>query len=181
MNQRPLSTDFNSSLNTPSKAIVEAFFSAAELGKDAVLQEALALYPVLAQWKEPNVQATALIVAARQGNAGAVQVLLEAGADIWVEDAGQMNAICAAAYNGHFDACLALIKAGADPSRASGNGMTAISGATAGDFPSLSGWLESSAQEHRDAITAAWDKRSYDVGTAKPLQAMKPLSLKPKT
>ena len=135
---------------------------------------------MLAAWKKPNIQATALIVAARQGNAGAVQVLLDAGADIWAEDAGRMNAICAAAYNGHYDASLALVKAGADPAEPSGCGLSAVNAATAGDFPSLSGWLAAVALQHRDAVSAARDKRAAHVATDKPMQVMKKLSLKPK-
>ncbi|MDE0358360.1 MAG: ankyrin repeat domain-containing protein [Gammaproteobacteria bacterium] len=61
---------------------------------------------------------TALLHAARQGHAGAVEALLDAGADIDQVSADGTTPIFIAALNGHFDMVLALLERGADPNLA---------------------------------------------------------------
>ena len=61
---------------------------------------------------------TALLHAARQGHAGAVEALLDAGADIDQVSADGTTPIFIAALNGHFDMVLALLDRGADPNLA---------------------------------------------------------------
>ena len=58
---------------------------------------------------------TALLHAARQGHAEAVEALLEAGAEIDQVSADGTTPIFIAALNGHFDLVLALLERGADP------------------------------------------------------------------
>ena len=61
---------------------------------------------------------TALLHAARQGHAGAVEALLDAGSDIDQVSADGTTPIFIAALNGHFDLVLALLDGGADPNLA---------------------------------------------------------------
>ena len=61
---------------------------------------------------------TALLHAARQGHAGAVEALLDAGGDIDQVSADGTTPIFIAALNGHFDLVLALLERGADPNLA---------------------------------------------------------------
>ncbi len=61
---------------------------------------------------------TALLHAARQGHDEAVEVLLEAGADVDRASADGTTPIFIAALNGHFDLVMALLERGADPTRA---------------------------------------------------------------
>lgn len=61
---------------------------------------------------------TALLHAARQGHAEAVEALLDAGADIDQVSADGTTPIFIAALNGHFDMVLALLERGADPNLA---------------------------------------------------------------
>jgi ankyrin repeat protein len=61
---------------------------------------------------------TALLHAARQGHAGAVEALLDAGADIDQVSADGTTPIFIAALNGRFDLVLALLERGADPNLA---------------------------------------------------------------
>lgn len=177
-NKRP-SADFNASPETPPAAVVTAFFAAAEKGEADELRDMLELYPALCGWKEHNTKSTALIVAAKQGNAEAVHMLLDGNADIRAEDAGGMNALFHAAYNGHFEACVALVGAGADPAETGRHGISAIAAAKAGDFPSLSTRLEIAAAEREAILRDAWhDVGVLRDGTREPLQVMKQLSLK---
>ena len=61
---------------------------------------------------------TALLHAARQGHAEAVEALLDAGTDIDQVSADGTTPIFIAALNGHFDMVLALLERGADPNLA---------------------------------------------------------------
>ena len=61
---------------------------------------------------------TALLHAARQGHAGAVEALLDAGTDIDQVSADGTTPMFIAALNGHFDLVLALLDRGADPNLA---------------------------------------------------------------
>ena len=59
---------------------------------------------------------TALLHAAREGNAEAAVALLEGGADVDQVSAGdQSSPLLIATFNGHFDLALLLLEAGADP------------------------------------------------------------------
>ena len=61
---------------------------------------------------------TALLHAARQGHAEAVEALLDAGTDIDQVSADGTTPMFIAALNGHFDLVLALLERGADPNLA---------------------------------------------------------------
>ena len=178
MNHKPLTPDFDASAGTPSQAAIGAFFRTALEDNAAALRDALEVYPVLIEWKDPNTQSTALILAAKAGNAKAVGALLESGADIRAVDAAAMNALCYAAYYGYHDACLLLIRAGADPAERGRHGMSALTCAVAGDFPSLAERLERDAAEYRRDMRAGWEGAAVDMGTAKAFQPLKKLSLK---
>jgi ankyrin repeat protein len=65
---------------------------------------------------------TALLHAARQGHAEAVNSLLNAGTDIDQASADGTTPLFIAALNGHFDLALALIERGADPNLANDAG-----------------------------------------------------------
>ena len=69
---------------------------------------------------------TALLHAARQGHAGAVEALLDAGGDIDQVSADGTTPIFIAALNGHFDLVLALLERGADPNLANHAGGTPL-------------------------------------------------------
>jgi ankyrin repeat protein len=69
---------------------------------------------------------TALLLAAREGCLGCVQVLAENGADINVQDPRGVSAPVMAIINGHFDVAAYLIDRGADPNLADDTGRTAL-------------------------------------------------------
>ncbi len=70
---------------------------------------------------------TALLLAAREGNAEVVAVLLDGGADInRVSAADRTSPLLMASINGHFDLALWLLEHGADPTAASYAGGTPL-------------------------------------------------------
>ena len=69
---------------------------------------------------------TALLHAARQGHAEAVEALLDAGTDIDRVSADGTTPIFIAALNGHFDLVMALLERGADPNLANHAGGTPL-------------------------------------------------------
>ncbi len=72
---------------------------------------------------------TPLLFAVRQGSAEAVQVLLDAGADInQVSGGDKSSPLVLAIANGHFDVALSLLAKGANPNLASENGVTPLYG-----------------------------------------------------
>ena len=72
---------------------------------------------------------TPLLFAVRQGSADAVQVLLDAGADInQVSGGDKSSPLVLAIANGHFDVALSLLAKGANPNLASENGVTPLYG-----------------------------------------------------
>ena len=72
---------------------------------------------------------TPLLFDVRQGSADAVQVLLDAGADInQVSGGDKSSPLVLAIANGHFDVALSLLAKGANPNLASENGVTPLYG-----------------------------------------------------
>ncbi len=72
---------------------------------------------------------TPLLFAVRQGSMDAVQVLLDAGADVNQVNAGDKSSpLVLAIANGHFDVALYLLGRGADPNLAAENGVTPLYG-----------------------------------------------------
>ena len=72
---------------------------------------------------------TPLLFAVRQGSAEAVQVLLDAGADVnQVSGGDKSSPLVLAIANGHFDVALSLLAKGANPNLASDNGVTPLYG-----------------------------------------------------
>jgi ankyrin repeat protein len=70
---------------------------------------------------------TPLLFAVRQGSMEAVQVLLDAGADVNQASGGDKTSpLVLAIANGHFDVALHLLAKGADPNLASDNGVTPL-------------------------------------------------------
>ncbi len=70
---------------------------------------------------------TALLHAAREGHAGTVRALIEAGADVNQMSGGDRTSpMLIAMINGHFDLALELFEAGADPALASAAGATPL-------------------------------------------------------
>ena len=70
---------------------------------------------------------TALLYAAREGNRDAVQVLLEAGADVnQVSEGDHTSPLLMATLNAHFDLAMELLEAGADPNLTSKPGATPL-------------------------------------------------------
>jgi ankyrin repeat protein len=70
---------------------------------------------------------TALLLAVRDGHAGAVMALLDGGADIDQVSAGDgTGPLLMATINGHFDLALALLERGADPSIPNDAGATPL-------------------------------------------------------
>lgn len=70
---------------------------------------------------------TPLLHAVRQGHHGAVDVLLDAGADINQPSAGDgTTPLLMASINGQFDLALSLLRRGADPNRVAANGAAPL-------------------------------------------------------
>ena len=70
---------------------------------------------------------TALLHAAREGHAGTVRALIEAGADVnQVSGGDHTSPMLIAMINGHFDLAMELLEAGADPQLASAAGATPL-------------------------------------------------------
>lgn len=69
---------------------------------------------------------TPLLFAAREGCLGCAQLLVEAGADLNVQDPHGVSAPVMAIINGHFDVAAYLIDKGADPNLADDTGRTAL-------------------------------------------------------
>ena len=74
---------------------------------------------------------TPLIYAARDGNAGAVQVLLRHRAQVNAQDNNGSTALMHAAEDGHREIARLLLNAGADPNLTNRKGYTALSYADA--------------------------------------------------
>ena len=73
---------------------------------------------------------TPLLLAAREGHAEAVRILLDAGADVNQTSAGDKTSpLLIATINGHFDLAMALLATGADPKAAAENNATPLYGA----------------------------------------------------
>ena len=73
---------------------------------------------------------TPLLLAAREGHVGAVQALLDAGADVNQASAGDRTSpLLIATINGHLDLAMLLLANGADPNAASENNATPLYGA----------------------------------------------------
>ena len=109
----------------------EAVRLLAEAGADLNARSTVTAYPhtpaaVVSDALEPGVSYvgqtvlpkggwTPLMYAAREGAAGAIRALAEAGADLNAQDPDGTTALIFAIINGHADAAAALIEKGADP------------------------------------------------------------------
>jgi ankyrin repeat protein len=80
---------------------------------------------------------TALMVAARNGYTGVVEVLLAAHASVNARNANDYTALIFAAQNGRRAVVAALLGAGAQPNTASKNGATALISAAAFGYPDI--------------------------------------------
>jgi len=70
---------------------------------------------------------TALLVAARDGQSGAVSALLDAGGDInQISDTDHATPLILALINGHYDLAQLLLERGADPKLATSDGVTPL-------------------------------------------------------
>lgn len=74
----------------------------------------------------PQGQWTPLMYAVREGARDAAFALLDAGADVNVQDPEGFTPLLEAIVNGHFDLAAALVQRGADPNRADKSGMAAL-------------------------------------------------------
>lgn len=74
----------------------------------------------------PAGQWTALMYAARQGAADAAKALVDAGANINVQDPEGYTPLLQSIVNGHFDLAAVLVERGANPNLADSSGMAAL-------------------------------------------------------
>lgn len=112
-------------------------------GDIRALEEEVQRRPNLLEEKDLD-KRTALIVAAEVGDVRAVQVLLEAGADVTAKDRRQMDALLAAAGRGHRAVLELLIDVGrADVNGRGYGGRTALHEVSAlGSLPCVASLLE---------------------------------------
>src|SRR5262249_14698292 len=103
-------------------------------------------------------------LAARQGYAATVRVLLDAGADVNQRTAGDKSSpLLVATINGHFDVAKILLDRGADPTFAAENGATPLYGvlncewAPKSLYPQPRAYLNQSIS-YLDMLTALLDK-----------------------
>jgi cytohesin len=74
----------------------------------------------------PRGNLTALMIAAREGSAGAAQVLAEAGANLDLTDPDGATALELAIMNSHYDTAALLLERGANPNIGDSAGMAAL-------------------------------------------------------
>jgi ankyrin repeat protein len=84
---------------------------------------------------------TALILAARAGQIGMVDLLLAEGLPVDARNAGDDTALIEAATQGHLDVAQRLLAAGADLHAANCDGWSALRGAAGAEDPALLAWL----------------------------------------
>ena len=91
--------------------------------------------------KEPYEGQTALMWAAAEGNTAAVDVLLEAGADLKLKSNGGFTPLLFAVRNAHIDTAVALLKHGANVNDVAPDGSSALSMATVNAYFELASVL----------------------------------------
>ena len=74
----------------------------------------------------PRGNLTPLMIAAREGSAGAARVIAEAGANLNLTDPDGTTALIFAIINSHYDTAAVLLDKGADPNIADSAGMAAL-------------------------------------------------------
>lgn len=95
---------------------------------------------------------TALLHAAREGNAESVMALLDAGADIDQVSLGdQTSPILIALINGHFDLALSMLERGANPDLSSDAGTTPLYAAINTHWAPKARYPQQRAYEQQDA------------------------------
>ena len=77
--------------------------------------------------KEPYRGQTALMWAAAEGNTAAVDVLIEAGADLKLKSTGGLTPLLFAVRNAHIETAVALLKRGANVNDVATDGSSALS------------------------------------------------------
>jgi ankyrin repeat protein len=96
---------------------------------------------------------TALMYAARQGQAASIPALAAAGADLNAVDPEGSTALLIAIINAHYDAAAALVKVGADPNIGDASGMAALYAAV--DMKHLAPFVNRPSPRASGLLTAA--------------------------
>lgn len=165
----------------PSVADIQLFFEAVESEDAIAINPYLLLFPSLLEHRDSNRGATPFIVAARNGNLGAVEFLHKKGADIHATDNGDMNALMNACEKGEMPVAKYLVEtAGLDPGKANRGGMTPASCAYGAEFYSVESRMNRYVEEQKEARLQAFHDEIDNMGqgTQRPMSVTKPLQLK---
>lgn len=138
-----------------SQEVIGGFFAAVEGGIVTDVDEWLDAYPSLIDSRNPNTNATAIVIAAQNGNLDLVRFLHQSGADLNASDHGDQGALFYAALKGEVQVANYLIDNGVDPRTTNRSGMSALSAARGADFHVFAEMLEKRRDEYLERLATA--------------------------
>lgn len=138
-----------------SQEVIGGFFAAVGGGIVTDVDEWLDAYPSLIDSRNPNTNATAIVIAAQNGNLDLVRFLHQSGADLYASDNGDQGALFYAALKGEVQVANYLIDNGVDPRTTNRSGMSALSAARGADFHVFAEMLEKRRDEYLERLTTA--------------------------
>lgn len=165
----------------PSVADIQLFFEAVESEDAIAINPYLLLFPALLEHRDSSRGGTPLIIAARNGNLGAVEFLHGKGADLTATDNAGMDALMNACEKGEMPVAKYLVEtAGMDPGRKTSGGMTPATIAYAAEFYSVESRMLRYVEEQKEARLQAFhdEVEGMEQGTRRPLNVSKPLQLR---
>lgn len=155
MNMTSRNIQGNTASAALSQEVIGGFFAAVGGGIVTDVDEWLDAYPSLIDSRNPNTNATAIVIAAQNGNLDLVRFLHQSGADLYASDNGDQGALFYAALKGEVQVANYLIDNGVDPRTTNRSGMSALSAARGADFHVFAEMLEKRRDEYLERLTTA--------------------------